>query len=115
MEEKPIKLLLIEDNPGDARLMELMLRGKNRESFELEWVERFADGLQRVAKGGIDLVLLDLSLPDSHGPETFSKFHQQAPHVPIIVLSGLDDEEVAIKTVQAGGQDYTVHGAVDTH
>src|ERR1051325_2508744 len=113
MEEKPIKLLLVEDNPGDAHLMELMLR--DTRGFQMTWVEQLAAGLKRLEAGDIDLVLLDLSLPDSHGPGTFSKMHAQRPQVPIIVLSGLDDEEVAIKTVQEGAQDYLVKGHVDTH
>jgi len=115
MAAKPIRLLLIEDNPGDARLMELMLRGPAQDSFQLECVDRLASGFQRLANGDVDLVLLDLSLPDSHGPETFTKLHAHAPRVPIIVLSGLDDEEVAIKTVQEGAQDYLVKGHVDKH
>jgi len=83
--------------------------------FELECVNRLSTGLERLAEGGIGLVLLDLSLPDSQGPDTFSKTYAQAPHVPIIVLTGLDDEGVAVHAVGKGAQDYLVKGQVDSN
>jgi len=113
MKNGPVKILLIEDNPDDARLMELMLRDAKASSFELERVDRLSKGLERIEQGGIAAVLLDLSLPDSRGWETFSKVHTRAPQVPIIVLSGLDDEDLALKTVQEGAQDYLIKGQVD--
>src|SRR5688500_6913348 len=82
--------------------------------FVLEHVQTLADGLERVKRGGIALVLLDLSLPDSFGLDTFARAHEAAPQVPIIVLSGRDDEALAIKTVHEGAQDYLVKGQVDT-
>ena len=83
-------------------------------SFELEHAATLAQGLERLAKGGIDLVLLDLSLPDSPMADTFKRAHAAAPQVPIIVMSGLDDEKIAIQTVQEGAQDYLVKSYVDT-
>ena len=113
MDEKPIRVLLIEDNPGDARLMCEMLSESSGAGFAVECVDRLSVGLTRLGQGGIDLLLLDLSLPDSQGIDTFNRAHAHSPHLPIIVLSGLDDEELAIKTVQEGGQDYLVKGQVD--
>src|SRR5205085_6525134 len=69
--------------------------------------------LQRLAQGGIGVVLADLSLPDSHGIETFERLHSQAPQVPIIVLSGLNDTRLAVQAVHDGAQDYLIKGQVD--
>jgi serine phosphatase RsbU (regulator of sigma subunit) len=108
-----IHVLLIEDNPGDARLIQLMLSEAEGQVFELEHRDRVALGLERIARGGIDIVLSDLSLPDSHGLETFARLHRAAPEIPIIVLSGLNDTSVAIKAVHEGAQDFLVKGQVD--
>jgi signal transduction histidine kinase len=113
MEDKPVRVLLVEDNPGDARLLQLTLAEAGRDDFELEHVDRLSAGLERLASGGIELVLLDLSLPDSHGLDTFSAIQAQAPQVPVVVLSGLDDREVAVTAVRMGAQDYLVKGKVD--
>jgi PAS domain S-box-containing protein len=108
------KILLIEDNPGDARLLREGLVEIKRASFELEWVNRLSTGLERLAGGGIDAILLDLSLPDSQGLATFTQVYAQAPYVPIIVLSGLDDAQLAIQAVREGAQDYLVKGKIDS-
>src|SRR5439155_2821215 len=108
-----IRALLVEDNPLDARLIEIMLHEAGGGQFEFEHTERLAKGLEMLAKGETDIVLLDLSLPDSSGGlATFRKVHGQAPHVPIIVLTGLDDETIAVAAVQQGAQDYLVKGQV---
>ncbi len=107
------KILLIEDNPGDARLLGEALSDAAGHSFDLEHVKDLGAALDRLAQGGIDVVLLDLSLPDSAGLETFAKTHAAAPEVPMIVLSGQDDEALAIQTVHEGAQDYLVKGQVD--
>ena len=109
----PIRVLLIEDNPGDARLIELMLREADRNSFELHRAERLEDGLRELGSGDIDIVLSDLSLPDSQGMDTFRRLHSRAPHVPIIVLSGLNDTTLALNAVHFGAQDYLIKGQVD--
>ena len=109
-----IRVLLIEDNPGDARLIREYLSDPAGASFELEQAATLAEGAARLGRGGIDIVLLDLSLPDSPMPETFLQVHQCDPQVPIIVMSGLDDEQFAVQTVQEGAQDYLVKGHVDT-
>lgn len=108
-----VKVLLIEDNPGDARLIQLMLADAAGDLFESEAVDRLDAGLKRLAKGGIGIILLDLSLPDSHGLETFTQLHAQAPGLPIIVLSGLNDTNVAVEAVHQGAQDFLVKGQVD--
>jgi GAF domain-containing protein/CheY-like chemotaxis protein len=110
-----IRILLIEDNTGDARLLQEMLTEAEGFSFDLEHAERLTTGLGRLEDDEFDIVLLDLSLPDSHGLDTFAKVLAQAPEVPVVVLSGLDDSSVAVNAVRAGAQDYLVKGTVDSH
>ena len=106
MPDTPMKILLMEDNPGDARLIREMLADAGGQGFAIEWVSRLAEGLERLGRGGIDLVLLDLDLPDSQGLDTFIKAHAQAPQVPFVVLTGLADETLALTAVRKGAQDY---------
>lgn len=113
MKDKRIKVLLIEDNPGDARLIKELLADAGGDPFDLLCVDRLSMGLDHLADGGIDLVLLDLSLPDASGLNTFSTLRAHAPHVPVIVLTGLNDETLAVNAVQEGAQDYLVKGKVD--
>jgi len=111
----PLKVLLIEDNAIDARLIQIMLSDAGGGSFELERAERLGTGLTRLGQGDIGLVLLDLSLPDSYGLSTFAAVHREARGVPIIVMSGLDDQTVAVNAVHEGAQDYLVKGQVSGH
>ena len=106
-------VLLIEDNAGDARLIHEMLREEEGAPFDLHSVDRLSRGLEALSRRPASLVLLDLSLPDSHGIETFSKVYAHAPKVPIIVLSGNDDETLALYAVKSGAQDYLVKGRID--
>lgn len=106
VKEQRLTVLLVEDNPGDARLIRESLSDVEGNTFDLETADRLATALRRLSAGGIDAVLLDLALPDSKGRETFSKAKAQAPTVPIIVLTGLGDEALALKMVQEGAQDY---------
>ena len=108
-----VKVLLIEDNPGDARLIQIMLEDAADDLFQIEQVERLSAAFERLAAGGIGVVLSDLSLPDSHGLDTFVQLHARAPQVPIIVLSGLNDTTVAVQAVHQGAQDYLIKGQVD--
>jgi len=116
MSEQAIRVLLIEDNPGDACLIEIMLAeaesGARSLRFALERADRLQAGIERLQAGGVEIVLLDLSLPDSRGLETFNRLHAAAPLLPIIVLSGLDDEELAAEAVRQGAQDYLVKGQI---
>lgn len=110
----PIQILLVEDNPGDARLIKYMLAEAQGPTCDLEWVDCLRAGLDRLAAGGIDLVLLDLGLPESVGLDTLRRMQEQAPSVPtLVVLSGLNDENIALQAVQMGAQDYLVKGRVD--
>jgi two-component system cell cycle sensor histidine kinase/response regulator CckA len=113
MSNPHLKVLLVEDNPGDARLIREMLLEVPQARFELVLADRLATGLVRIRAGDIHAVLLDLGLPDSRGLETFVAVHAEASHVPIIVLTGLGDEALALRTVQEGAQDYLVKGQVD--
>jgi signal transduction histidine kinase len=110
-----IRALLIEDNPGDATLIGEMLRdaGGGLAAVDLHCVDRLARGLAHLAAEETDVVLLDLSLPDSQGLDTFAAVHAAAPTIPTVVLSGLDDEGLAFRAVQEGAQDYLVKGQVE--
>ena len=113
MEDERTKILLIEDNPDDAMLIQETFADTGNTSCDWHWVNRLSDGLDRLNTDHFTVVLLDLSLPDSHGLETFTKAHAQAPNVPIILMTGLDDEELALQAVQQGAQDYLVKHQVD--
>jgi diguanylate cyclase (GGDEF)-like protein/PAS domain S-box-containing protein len=108
-------LLLIEDNPADAKLVREALTDTRFGPFQIEWVKNLSDGLERLSKGGIEAVLADLFLPDSQGIETLDRLLQAAPRVPILVLSGLDDEGIASQTVQHGAQDYLPKDHLDSY
>ncbi len=107
-----ITVLLIEDNPGDARLLRESLGGADVPLFELEWVDHLAAGLERLGRGNVDIVLLDLNLPDSSGLPTFQRVRAKFPDLPIILMTGLDDEELALRAVSEGAQEYLVKASV---
>jgi len=104
------RVLVIEDNPGDARLVKEALSEVKRARFELEFVERLDAGIDRLGEGGIDVVLLDLGLPDATGFDGIARIQTEAPTVPIVVLTGSDDAAVARGAVNAGAQDFVVKG-----
>jgi diguanylate cyclase (GGDEF)-like protein len=106
-------VLLIEDNAGDARLIELMLAEDPETPYRLNRVDRLSRALEFLSTEKPGLVLLDLSLPDSHGLETFRKIYAHSPEVPIIVLTGNDDQVLALAAVKTGAQDYLVKGRLD--
>ncbi|MCX5892110.1 MAG: response regulator [Deltaproteobacteria bacterium] len=113
MSISPTKILLVEDNPGDARLIQEMLAETEGANFQIDWAPQLSTCLEKLSRGGIDLVLLDLGLPDSRGLDTFVRAYVQAPQIPFIVLTGLDDETLALSALRQGAQDYLVKGQTD--
>ncbi len=114
MDSAQIKVLLVEDSRMDSRLICLYL-GESRTHFSITVVERLKDALQKLHEDKFDVILSDLSLPDSLGLETFTRIHAQAPTVAILVLSGADDDTLATTAVREGAQDYLVKGRFDSH
>jgi signal transduction histidine kinase len=113
MREKPLQVLLVEDNAGDVRLLREMFSKERRDAFELTHLLRMSEAETHLAKGGVDIVLLDLGLPDGHGLDTVRRAHAAAPEVPVIVLTGLDDEALAAEAMIAGAQDYLIKGQIE--
>ena len=107
-----LKILLVEDNPADARFLKIALEEEMPGRFELVHETRLGEAVQTFDQGEFDLVLLDLSLPDETGFATFHRMSQAAADAPIVVMTGLDDEAMARKALQAGAQDYLVKGQV---
>jgi diguanylate cyclase (GGDEF)-like protein len=106
-------VLLIEDNPGDARLLQEMLAEDPPAPFHLKCADRLSRAMEVLCSEKVELLLLDLSLPDSHGLETFTKIYAHSPKVPVIVLTGNDDNALALLAVKAGAQDYLFKGRLD--
>ena len=113
MNNKPMKVLLVEDNPGDARLIQEVLKEEASHRFTLQLVDRVSSAKELLAQDDFDLVLLDLSLPDSQGLESVRMLNTFSPHLPIIVLTGLEDDALALEAVQTGAQDYLVKDQID--
>ncbi|MBI4662823.1 MAG: response regulator [Verrucomicrobia bacterium] len=112
MVNQPVKVLLVEDNPGDARLLREILEEAPRSAFELAQAESLGAALRELEPGRFGLVLLDLSLPDARGLETVTRMRKAAPDIPIVVLTGFDDEGFALDAVREGAQDYLVKGQI---
>jgi len=115
MVERNMRVLLVEDNPGDARLIQEFLSDPKMASFDIQVAERLSHGLKALSGGRFDVVLLDLSLPDSSGLDTLEKVLSRAPQVAIIVLTGLSDEDLALEAMRKGAEDYLVKGQVDEY
>ena len=103
-------VLLIEDNEDDAELIRTALCGHEPHDISLDWADRLDTGVSKLMAGPVDAVLVDLSLPDSHGLETLERVRLQAGEAAVIVLTGLDNELVAEKSLLRGAQDYLVKG-----
>ncbi|GEL73021.1 hypothetical protein MVI01_48050 [Myxococcus virescens] len=112
MDGRPLRLLLVEDNAGDARLLQEELKEIATARFDVLHVERLADAVRVLGGAGVDAVLLDLSLPDGQGLANIPLLLNAAPSVPLVVLTGTDDEQLAVQAVHEGAQDYLVKGQV---
>jgi two-component system cell cycle response regulator len=108
-DQRPIRVFLIEDNPGDARLVRELLTEEG-DRFGIVLAGSMREALNRLAAESFDVVLLDLSLPDSQGFGTISSIRAQVPAMPLIVLTGFDDADFAVAAVEAGAQDFLVKG-----
>ncbi|MEA5569714.1 response regulator [Calothrix sp. UHCC 0171] len=112
MTRQALKVLLIEDNPGDVFLLREFLADVSSFQFQLTPAESLRDALNCIENNKFDVILLDLSLPDSQGLESFVQIRDRVPSIPVIVLTGLDDETLALTAMQQGAQDYLVKGEV---
>jgi signal transduction histidine kinase len=110
-----INVLLIEDNPGDARLLREMLKEPGCVRAELTHAGCMKDAINHLANKTANVILLDLGLPDAEGLSAVRQVHAVAPSVPLVVLTGLDDESLAIQALKEGAQDYLIKGQVETH
>lgn len=113
MHKENIRILLIEDNPADTRLIKEMLVEVRDKRFAVKHVERLSAGINYLSEQEPDVILLDLTLPDSQGIDTFNKIKTNAPNIPVVILTGINDETMATRMVQRGAQDYIVKGQVD--
>ena len=111
--EEGIKVLLVEDNPGDVVIIIEMLKEASKSHFKVTAAENLENGLKYLINENFDILLLDLNLPDSEGIETFNTILQDAQDLPIIILTGLADEKIAINSVGKGAQDYLIKGQTD--
>jgi two-component system, cell cycle sensor histidine kinase and response regulator CckA len=112
---KSVSALLVEDNPGDRRLIREMLAETTASSFEVQHADRLQAAIDYLVQSKVDVVLLDLGLPDSQGLATLRRIYAQVPDLPIVVLTGLNDEVIGVQAVNEGAQDYLIKGQVDTH
>jgi DNA-binding response OmpR family regulator len=113
MQGKPIKILLIEDSIEDAVIIREMLKETSKIPFQLTHVSRLKTGFEKLFQESFDMLLLDLNLPDSWGFDTFIRTYDQVPELPIVILSGFDDEKIAVRAVREGAQDYLIKGEID--
>lgn len=112
--KKRIKILLIEDNPGDAKSIREMLKESDDNLYDVVHTKRLDDGIKIIVRDDFDLILLDLGLPDSEGMDTFNIMKYNAPDIPIIVLTGLKEDIFAVSAVGRGAQDYLVKDEIDS-
>jgi len=112
MDGKLIKVLFIEDNPSDALLIQMQLSNTTKIQYKITHVDRFNKGIQCLKNNNFDVVLLDLNLPDEVGLNTIEQVHAMSSDVPIVVLTGQDDDDMGIEAVQKGAQDYLIKGKV---
>lgn len=107
----PLRVLLVDDDEGDYELLAEYLSVPEGQ-FQLEWAASLGDGVRRLEAGRPDIMLLDLHLPDSRGLETFFQVESMAGDLPIVIVTGMDDESAALEAVRRGAQDYLVKGRI---
>ena len=110
----PINVLIVEDNPPDARFIKEMLNDSDNTDFEISFAVTLEEGINNLQDNNIDIILLDINLPDSQGLDTLKKFNHIVAEIPIILLTGLSDEIFAINALEKGAQDYIVKGQFDS-
>ena len=108
-----LRVLLIEDNPGDMDLILELLPKEGSAQFKVECVSRLSEAIESLRTNQYDIILLDLGLPDSNGLATLSAVRRQVPHLPVVVLTGNTDERVALAAIQEDAQDYLIKGKID--
>jgi PAS domain S-box-containing protein len=114
MTDAPIKLLLVEDNSGDVRLLREMLNARQIGKFALTHLGCMSEALNHLVANAVDIILLDLGLPDAQGLEAVRRAHTAAPRIPLVVLTGCEDESMADQALREGAQDFLVKGKIDT-
>lgn len=114
MSRKSIKLLLVEDNAGDARLLREMFKEHRSQDIVLTHFQTMGEAETYLASNAVDVIVLDLGLSDAHGMEALRRAHRAAPRTPLVVLTGLDDESLAIQALKEGAQDYLVKGQIES-
>jgi signal transduction histidine kinase len=112
--DKRISILLVEDNSGDKRLITEMLAEASNVTFDVKYADRLQAAMEYLGQNRVEVILLDLGLPDSQGLETLRKTYAQVSETPIVVLTGLNDEMIGTQAVNEGAQDYLIKGQVDT-
>jgi len=115
MSDAPIKILLIEDNPGDARLVREMLIKAGDSRFNLVHADTLSKGLNQLANDNFMVILTDLNLPDSSGLESIIHIREHIPNIPVIALTGAFDETLGMAAVQAGAQDYLLKDLINSN
>lgn len=119
MADKLISILLIEDNSGDRRLISEMLAEASANepgiAFDMQYADRLQPAIEYLGQHRVEVILLDLGLPDSQGLDTLKRVYSEVPELPIVVLTGLNDELIGVQAVNKGAQDYLIKGQVDTH
>ncbi|MFQ6013455.1 MAG: response regulator [Thermoplasmata archaeon] len=113
MSAESIRILLVEDNPGDVLLLHLAVQQTGAAEVKLERVPRLGEAIKRAERSSFDVILLDLSLPDSQGLDTVTRAVEQVPDIPIIILTANDDDELGFQAVRRGAQDFLIKGQVD--
>jgi CheY-like chemotaxis protein len=114
MKKAPTRVLLVEDNSGDVRLLQEMLKTRRMGKFALIHFACMSEALNYLASNSVDIILLDLGLPDTQGLDAMRQLHAAAPCIPLIVMTGCDDDLAADQALQEGAQDFLIEGQIET-